>query len=427
MDFIQDLIINNAEIYIVGGTNRDKLLNDIHKYNIKSYDYDLLVRKLDINALINILRKYGDVKEVGKSFGVIAFKCNNVEYDIALPRKEISTGPGYKDFDIVSDKDINIEVDLERRDATINAIAIRIYSLSELYNHDSNKSIIDPFNGLSDINNKLWRAVGDPFKRFIEDPTRIMRALRQCSQFNLELEKDTRIAILQHTDLLKIMLGNSSVRITEELVRLLNSNYPEKWIDFIINISDIGKLLELNKYNNISNLLKMAVDLNLPIEERVFMVLFNCIDNYKHIENWIKNFSLSAAPHFPSEMVKFILLSKKYYNLISEINDDLDMRWFIIKMGNYNYSKKIIQLYKIINNMNVDRLDALLENNKNTILSVDQVNINGTELMNLYNIKGKQIGIVKSLIFNEIINDNIKNDKDDILNYLSLKMNDLEL
>ena len=423
MDFIQEIIANGGEVYVVGGTNRDKMLNLTYGYNIKSYDFDLLVRKMAVDRLIEILVRHGGCKEVGKSFGIIAFKTTDNEYDIALPRREVSTGPGYKDFDIVSDEELAVEVDLGRRDATINAIAVRVESVSDVLDGKINlENIIDPFNGIGDIRAKVWRAVGDPFKRFLEDPTRIMRALRQCAQFDLDLDRDTRLAILEHTDLLKVMLGNSSVRLIEELVRLMGSKYPARWIDFIINKSSIGELLGLHKCSDISEVISRAVQLDLPIEERLFVLLLKCIDTYQQLDAWIKRFQLSAAPHFPSEMIKFVLLSRTHYYTLRNIGISVDVRWLIIRMEGVEFSKKLIRLYGVIENTDVTKLNELLESNSDTLLSVDEIAINGNELMELYGVKGKQIGDLKRKLFGRIVDGDLVNEKDEIVKYIdSLK------
>jgi tRNA nucleotidyltransferase (CCA-adding enzyme) len=421
MDFIQEIIADGGEVYVVGGTNRDKMLNLIHGYNIRSYDFDLLVRGVDMDRLVGILTKYGGVKEVGKSFGIIAFKTNENEYDIALPRREVSTGPGYKDFNIVSDKELAVEIDLERRDATINAVAVRVLSVSDVSNDKIDMdNIIDPFNGVSDIKSKVWRAVGDPFKRFLEDPTRIMRALRQCAQFDLDLDNNTKLAILEHTDLLKIMLGNSSVRLIEELVRLIGSNYPARWINFILNESSIGKLLELRRSDGISEIIELAVRFDLPIEERMFVLLFRCIGTYQQLDSWIKRFQLSAAPHFPSEMIRFILLSKMYYDRLRIIETAIDMRRFIVKMEGVEFSKKLVRLYGVIDKTDTTMLNKLLESNGDTLLSVDEIAINGNELMEMFGIKGKQIGDLKRKIFERIVDGDLVNEKDEIIKYINL-------
>lgn len=417
MDFVQDIVNNDGEVYLVGGINRDRLLDR------PNYDVDLMIRLLDIDELKVILRRYGRVMEVGINFGVIVFKTGEHEFDVALPRREVSTGPGYRDFEITSDKDIPVIVDLERRDATINAIAQRVFTLDDILNPTINLDlVIDPFDGISDVNERLWRAVGDPFKRFVEDPTRIMRALRQSAQLNFKLERHTENAIIKHSDLMSSMMGNSSVRLTEELVKLLMADFPVKWIDFIVNRSTIGKLLELNPCDDVSSIMERAVNQDLLVEERVLVLLLQTIDSYESLNNWTKKFSLSAAPHFPSGMVRFILLSKKNYGLISDIDNDVKMRWFIVMMEEKTFSEKLLKVYGVIMNQSMGKLMDMYKQNRDTIMSTNDLLVTGTDIMNVFGILGKQIGDLKNLLFEKVINGELTNSYDDLIKYAETQL-----
>jgi len=123
--FIDKIISRGGTIYLVGGINRDRLFNYYHNTNHVPRDYDILVLKLPCVDLINILSKFGKINEVGKSFGVLKFRdsLTDILFDIALPRTEISTGPDHKDFEITVDQNIPLELDLTRRDSTMNSIA----------------------------------------------------------------------------------------------------------------------------------------------------------------------------------------------------------------------------------------------------------------------------------------------------------------
>ena len=180
--FISKLIkkIPEAEIYLVGGAVRDIILKKETK------DFDFVVRNLSAKKLESFLKKLGKVNLVGKSFGVFKFGPRSSKIkgiDIALPRTEHSlnlTG-GYRDFKIQSNYKLPIEKDLERRDFTINALAYDI----------KNNNLIDKFNGLSDLAAEKIRAVGNPEKRFREDYTRILRALRFAAVLDFEIEINT--------------------------------------------------------------------------------------------------------------------------------------------------------------------------------------------------------------------------------------------
>ncbi|MCK4385335.1 MAG: hypothetical protein KAW52_03640, partial [candidate division Zixibacteria bacterium] len=98
-DDVMKKILERGKIYEVGGGVRDKYISPI----LPDKDKDYLVTGIPMNDLCSLLREFGKVDLVGKSFGVIKFAPHkkydgeNV-FDIALPRKEYSTGPGHKDF-----------------------------------------------------------------------------------------------------------------------------------------------------------------------------------------------------------------------------------------------------------------------------------------------------------------------------------------
>jgi len=159
-----------GKIYEVGGSVRDRLLN------IPRKDKDLLITGLPIELIVNLIKQYGKTILAGKSFGVIKFSPHiekDVTIDIAIPRKEVSTGVGHRDFTVEYDPDLPIEQDLARRDFTINAMAYDI----------EKGEIIDPFGGKEDLRNKIIRVVFP--QAFAEDPLRLLRgsSLRQGSNF----------------------------------------------------------------------------------------------------------------------------------------------------------------------------------------------------------------------------------------------------
>jgi tRNA nucleotidyltransferase/poly(A) polymerase len=418
MDFIQDLTKCGASVYLVGGAVRDILFNYIHKYKLKSKDFDLLVSGLDLESVKLILTKYGPVKEVGKNFGVITFRN---EFDIALPRKEKSTGPKHTDFEIITDPFISIEVDLSRRDATMNSIAILIRDEQELYENNLNHLIdpfdglIDPFDGLIDIQNKIWKTVGDPYKRFLEDPIRIMRALKQCAWLDLELCSETKKAIIGHSNLLKLTLATSASRLVDELVRLLDGQCVGKWIDFILTESGIGNLIKFNntECNKVCDLLDKSIKLNFSIDEKMTILLLHVL-NKENVSQWTKTFSLSACPHFPKHMIRFILSVTDCITLLDNMSTDnnICMRWLIVKMFGPADTLKLIKIYKLIHGIDNDIIESLVHDNMDVILSANDMVINGNDLMNRYNIDGKSAGAIKKKLFADVIDMKVLNDKE---------------
>jgi len=173
-----------AQVYLVGGAVRDQLLQR------PTTDYDFIVTNVSASQLEKALAKHGTINLVGKTFGVFKFQPSDqpeVMLDIALPRTEHSWGTqgGYKEFDIQSDPSLPIEQDLERRDFTVNAMAMNVLT----------GELVDLFNGQADLKNKLIRAVGEPGLRFDEDASRLLRALRFACELSFEIEPATWTAL----------------------------------------------------------------------------------------------------------------------------------------------------------------------------------------------------------------------------------------
>ncbi len=197
-------INSSGKLYEVGGSVRDSLIDS----SIEIKDRDFLVTGIPYDKLTVILRKFGRVDLVGKSFGVIKFTERGAKdtIDIAIPRKEMSTGTAHKDFDVDYDPDLPVEVDLKRRDFTMNAIARAVPS----------EEIIDPYDGREDIRKKLIRIVFPD--SIAEDPLRILRGAQFAARFEFKIETETLQKMKDGAGLIETV---SLERIAEELNKLL--------------------------------------------------------------------------------------------------------------------------------------------------------------------------------------------------------------
>jgi tRNA nucleotidyltransferase/poly(A) polymerase len=177
-------------------------------------DIDLLVTGMPQPDLIHILRKYGRVQLTGRAFGVIKFLphgWHDPPIDIALPRTEISTGVGHRDFVVTFDHTLPVEVDLGRRDFTINAMAINLGS----------GEVLDPFGGRQDLERGVLRQVSP--MAFPEDPLRMLRGVQLATRFALHLEPTTHQAMQRHAAAITTVAAE---RIAEELRKLLQASAP---------------------------------------------------------------------------------------------------------------------------------------------------------------------------------------------------------
>lgn len=195
---------NGGNLYLVGGAVRDKLLGkEVHDEDycvtgITSEDFE----KLFPEAYLR-----------GKFFGV--YDLDGKEF--AMARKERKSGIGHKEFDIEIENSITIEEDLERRDITINSIAEEVLT----------GKLIDPFNGIEDIKNKIIKSTSNSFK---EDPLRVYRVARFAAIFDFEVDENT----IEMMKMLKNELNTlSKERVFTEFKKALASNKPSKFFNIL--------------------------------------------------------------------------------------------------------------------------------------------------------------------------------------------------
>jgi len=193
LEFKDDVLKAGGDIYAVGGIVRDAIMGK------QSDDLDIVVRGVPYDMLFAILSKYGKPtdtstdKDEGKDFGATKFKSNNeafnkmlldngirLEIDVMLPRKDAKdpNEKGHKGIKSDVNPNYTIYDDLQRRDITINAIAL-----------DLEGNIITIGSGKEDLEKGLIKAVSD--EAFIEDPLRMLRAIRFAARFDYKIDDTT--------------------------------------------------------------------------------------------------------------------------------------------------------------------------------------------------------------------------------------------
>ncbi len=232
LKIIKDLEKAGFEAYIVGGCVRDFLLGK------EPQDWDITT-----NAHPKDIMKIFSESKYDNSFGTVLVKIKNKkgETENVVEVTTYRSEQGYSDRrhpDKIRFED-KLEKDLERRDFTINAMALspsnkkKSSSKGDLLGGE----IIDLFGGQKDLNKKVIRAVGEPVDRFKEDALRMLRAIRFAAQLNFKIEPKTERAIVKMAGSIKFI---SNERIADELIKILSSNHPYEGIMAIYN----NKLLQ---------------------------------------------------------------------------------------------------------------------------------------------------------------------------------------
>ncbi|MGJ8734214.1 MAG: CCA tRNA nucleotidyltransferase [Cellulophaga sp.] len=199
----------NVDSYVIGGFVRDFLLK-----RGTPKDIDVVAVGSGIELAQKVASKLPTTPKVSvfKNFGTAMLKHNDLELEFVGARKESyhtdSRNP------IVEDG--TLEDDQNRRDFTINAMAISL-------NKDSYGKLLDPFNGVNDLQSKVIKTPLEPGITYSDDPLRMMRAIRFATQLQFNIEDNSFASILENKDRIKII---SKERIVDELNKIMNSPKP---------------------------------------------------------------------------------------------------------------------------------------------------------------------------------------------------------
>ncbi|WP_286207965.1 CCA tRNA nucleotidyltransferase [Clostridium caldaquaticum] len=419
------------EAYIVGGCVRDSLLDRTIK------DWDLATNALPED----IMTLFEHTVPTGIKHGTITVVINNNNYEVTTYRIDGE----YKD-NRHPDKVIfttSLKEDLSRRDFTINALA-----------YNPKVSLIDMFNGTEDLNNKLIKCVGDAHKRFNEDALRMLRAVRFACQLNFNIESNTYKAIHNNYTLLQKV---SNERIRDELVKILMSDFPSRGIRMLQETSLLNYIIpELNE--------SVGFDQKSPHHDKtVFDHIMSVLDNSTsniavrlgalfHDIGKPRTFTIDkkGIGHFyghnivSAEMAEIILKRLKF--------DNATIKKVIIlikeHMSAYNVMKNKA-LKKFIARVGIDNIDELFElqiadskghtkdadyspilkrreevrkilENKEAF-TVNQLKINGDDLIKLGFKPGKEIGIILNNLLDTVMERPELNNKETLINIVKSK------
>ncbi len=212
----------DLQVYAIGGFVRDIFLNRPSK------DVDIVVLGNGIAFAEQVAKKLKVKLSVFKNFGTASLKYNDIDIEFVGARKESYRSDSRKP--IVENG--TLEEDQNRRDFTINALAISLFPATF-------GELLDPFGGIADLERRLIRTPLNPVETFSDDPLRMMRAIRFATQLNFNIDETAIAAIKNNVDRIGII---SQERITDELNKIILSPKPSIGFNYLFDTGLLHKI-----------------------------------------------------------------------------------------------------------------------------------------------------------------------------------------
>jgi tRNA nucleotidyltransferase (CCA-adding enzyme) len=217
-------VLPAGALFAVGGRVRDEVRSALDGVDRPAKDLDYVAVGLQLEDLAERLNRIGKSDVVGASFAVV--KCTipadagtaSVTVDVALPRRESSTGAGHREFTVEAGPQIPLEDDLSRRDFRMNMLARAL----------PGGSLVDPYGGEADIRARRIDILRP--EAFDEDPLRMLRAAQFAARFEYALTKETLRTMREAAPLVAFV---SAERIRDELSKLLSAPRPSVGLELL--------------------------------------------------------------------------------------------------------------------------------------------------------------------------------------------------
>ncbi len=438
----------NYPTFVVGGWVRDLIL----RRNRENIDIDFVCVGSGIILAEKVKNELGDeaVIKIYKNFGTAMVSHKGENYEFVGARKESYRENSRKP--IVEDG--TLEDDQKRRDFTINAMALQL-------NKNNFGIFIDPFNGIADLKDKMIKTPLDPNLTFSDDPLRMMRAIRFANQLNFKIHPNTLKAIKNNAERLNII---SQERITDELNKIILCEQPSIGFKLLFEnqllhqfFKEFCLLHGVEKVNNhshkdnfyhtlevLDNISKSSDDLWLRWAAILHDIAKPQTKKYEDGIGW----TFHAHEFIGSKMIKgifkklklplnqkmefvkkMVALHLRPIVLAQEIVTDSAIRRLLFDAG--DDIDKLMQLCDAdITSKNPNKVKRYLANFQLVRKKLKEVEekdrirnfqppVNGNEIMEMFNIKtGQEIGKLKKLIKDAILDGDVKNNKKDAINYL---------
>ena len=365
-----------GKMYQIGGVVRDELLGKISK------DLDLLVVGVELDDLAKVLKPFGKVNMVGKSFGILKFvptgSTEDEDIDISVPRIDSkSTGAGHKDFEVQLGKGITLQQDQLRRDFWINQLAKDV---------DTGEIVDTDGKGMKDIKNKQIRMISPT--SFIDDPLRMLRAVQFAARFEFKIEKETFKQMKQQA---KTITTVSADRFTEEFKKLFTkSKSPSHGVKIMFASGLMKNIFVSAKLNSID------LDTIDKLDKKSFaafmgLILVDYGDRAKSVSKSAAKLSNKDADSVQS-IVDFVRFEKKILG---------DM----VELVKFSQKNDILIIDKYLDAKGKKSLTSVL--NSLRVKSIKDLPIDGRDLSAM-GFKGKMIGDVLNFALEYAVRNNTK-------------------
>ena len=435
------------EAYLVGGCVRDLMLNP----SKDAIDVDIMVEGDGI-AFAKILAQKINVPKIVpfKKFATAKIPYKEFEIEVASARLEKYDKSSRSPSEVTLS---NIQDDLLRRDFTVNAMAVSL-------NEQNFGEFFDPFNGMEDLNNKILKTPLDPDITFSDDPLRMMRAAYFASKLSLSIEKNCLESIKDNAERISIV---SQERITNELFKILGTKKPSIGLDILQQsglmtfifpeISVMYGLDQSNEYHHKDifyhtlEVVDNAAQLSDKLDLRLAALVHDIAKPKTRRLSKSKGYTFYGHDDVGARMLKGISTNMKFSNstrdyitkltslhlrpisLAKKDVTDSAIRRLIVDAG-----EEIDDLMKLcradITTKNPKNITKYLgnfdrvEKRMNEVIEIDELKafqspVRGDEIMKMFDLPpGKEVGKIKTMVEDAIINGEIKNDYSSAMSFL---------
>ncbi|WP_352418431.1 CCA tRNA nucleotidyltransferase [Proteiniborus sp.] len=424
---------NGYSRFIVGGCVRDIILGK------EPFDWDICTdaRPEDIQRIFKEFYtiptgiKHGTITVVinDKNFEVTTFRTDKDYIDHRRPREVEFTS--------------NIYEDLKRRDFTINALAYNEFD-----------GLVDCFNGLKDLKEKILRTVGNADERFNEDALRIIRGVRFSAQLDFEIDEDTALAMTSNRALLEDI---SKERIREEFIKILLTDKPSEGIKKLINLRLMEYIMpelldcvgfEQKNPNHNKDVFNHIMEVLDNTEKDVYLRLAALLHDIGKPQCFTVD--ENGKGHFYGHHKKSAEIAENILTRLKFDNKTIGIVKLLVNehMSRYEFLREK-SIKKFINKIGIDNLDRLfrlqvadikgskpphdfskLEHfrdectriiNQKEPMSVKDLDINGYDIMNLGINQGKEIGDMLNYLLDIVLENPELNRKELLSEFIKQK------